>query len=231
MAYEKRMDGRKFDQLRPVEAKVGVIERAAGSAMFKIGKTIAYAAVYGPRELYPQVFQNPTRAVLRCNYNMMAFSGSGDRVRPGPSRRSRELSLVIEKALTPLVNLEEFPGSVIDVFIELPQTDSGTRCAGIVAASMALADAGIKMKDLVTSVAVGKIADKIVIDVNKEEEDYEDGMADIAIAMSTETGEITLLQNDGMLKKEDLIEALNAAKKGCLEIKKLQIKALKECYK
>jgi len=235
MAYNKRFDGRKFDEIREMEAKVGIIKRANGSAMFRIGKTIALAAVYGPRyasrDVYNRVMKNPNRGVLRCNYNMMAFSGSGDRVRPGPSRRSRELSLVIEKALTPLVNLEEFPGSVIDVFIELPQTDSGTRCAGIVAASMALADAGIKMKDLVTSVAVGKIADKIVIDVNKEEEDYEDGMADIAIAMSTETGEITLLQNDGMLKKEDLIEALNAAKKGCLEIKKLQIKALKECYK
>ena len=89
MVYEKRLDGRKFDELRPVEANVGVVKRAAGSAMFKIGKTIAIAAVYGPRELYPQVFQNPTNGVLRCNYNMMAFSGSGDRVRPGPSRRSK----------------------------------------------------------------------------------------------------------------------------------------------
>src|SRR3989344_4267379 len=105
MVYEKRLDGRKFDELRPIEAKVGVVERAAGSAMFKIGKTIAYAAVYGPRELYPQVFQDPTKATLRCNYNMLAFSGSGERVRPGPSRRSKEISMVTEKALLPVVDL------------------------------------------------------------------------------------------------------------------------------
>lgn len=231
MTYKKRNDNRKFDEPREMEAKVGVIKRADGSAMFRIGKTIALVAVYGPRELYPRFLQNPKKGKLRCNYNMMAFSGSGDRVRPGPSRRSKEISLVIEKALIPLVDLEGFPSAVIDVFIELPQTDAGTRCAGITAASMALADAGVKMKDLVTSVAVGKVDDKIVVDVDKSEEDYEKGMADIAVAMSTRTGKITLLQDDGVLKKEELIEALNAAKKGCEQIKKVQIKALKDRYK
>ena len=53
MSYEKRFDGRKFDEVRPVEVKVGVVPRANGSAMFKIGNTIAIAAVYGPKELYP----------------------------------------------------------------------------------------------------------------------------------------------------------------------------------
>lgn len=231
MTYNKRFDNRKFDEPREMEAKVGVIKRAKGSAMFRIGKTIAIAAVYGPRELYPRFLQNPKKGVLRCNYNMMAFSGSGERVRPGPSRRSKEISLVIEKALTPLIELEDFPSAVIDVFIELPQTDAGTRCAGITAASMALADAGVRMKDLVTSVAVGRIEDKVVIDVNKEEEDYEKGMADIAVAMSTRTGKITLLQDDGELKKEELIEALNVARKGCEHIKKIQVEALKEKYK
>src|SRR3989338_3485185 len=212
MAYEKRMDGRKFDQLRPVEAKVGVIERAAGSAMFKIGKTIAYAAVYGPRELYPQVFQNPTRAVLRCNYNMMAFSGSGDRVRPGPSRRSKEISLVTEKALLPSLDLSAYPGGVIDVYIELIQTDAGTRCAGITAAAMALADAGIPMKELVSSVAVGRVGGTIVLDLNKEEEDYEGHATDIATAFMTRTGQVTLLQMDGPVTKDEIRKALELAK-------------------
>jgi len=53
MSYTKRLDGRKFDETRPMEAKVGVVPRASGSAMFKIGKTIAIASVHGPRELYP----------------------------------------------------------------------------------------------------------------------------------------------------------------------------------
>ena len=88
MAYPERLDKRKFDETRKVEAKVGVIKRADGSALFKIGKTHAYAAVYGPRELFPKFMQNPEGGILRVNYNMMPFSGHGDRVRPGSNRRS-----------------------------------------------------------------------------------------------------------------------------------------------
>ncbi len=230
MAYDKRLDGRKFDELRPMEAKVGVVDRAAGSAMFKIGKSIAIAAVYGPRELYPAVFQNPTSGVLRCNYNMMAFSGSGDRVRPGPSRRSKEISMVTEKALLPLVDLSGYSGTVVDVFIELVQTDAGTRCAGICAAAIALAHAGIPMKDLVSAVAVGRVGGKIVLDLNKEEEDYEGHATDIATAFSTRTGQVTLLQMDGEVSREELKKALELAKKGCEKIKEVQIAALKEKY-
>ncbi len=231
MNYDKRFDGRKPDELRPIEAKVGIIPRATGSAMLKVGKTHAVAAVYGPRELYPQFLQDPQRAILRCNYNMLAFSGSGERVRPGPSRRSREISLVMEKALTPVLDLEAFPSTVIDIFVELIQTDAGTRCAGITAAAMALADAGIPMKDLISAVAIGRIGDKVVLDVTKEEEDFEGGMADIPIAMSVRTGQVTLLQDDGEITKEKLMEALALAKKGCEHIRTIQIQALKDRYR
>ena len=90
MAYTRK-DGRKLDEMRPVSAKAGVIPRAQGSAFFKIGNTEAYAAVYGPRELYPKFKQDPQKGLLRCHYNMMPFSGSGDRVRPGGGRRSKEI--------------------------------------------------------------------------------------------------------------------------------------------
>ena len=143
MNTKTRIDGRKDDELRPIEAKAGVIKRADGSAYFRIGNTWAYAAVYGPRDLHPKFLQDPKKGTLRCEYNMMAFSGMGDRVRPGPSRRSKEISMVTEKALLPAISLDEFPNTVVDVFIELPQTDAGSRCAGICAASIALADAGI----------------------------------------------------------------------------------------
>lgn len=229
--YKERFDGRKFNELRPIEAKVGVVPNANGSAMFKIGNTIAYAAVYGPRELYPKFLQNPERGVLRCNYNMMPFSGSGERVRPGPNRRAREISMVTEKALSPVINLNEFPNAVVDVFIELPQTDAGSRCAGICAASLALADAGISMKDLVTAVAVGIVDDKVVTDLNYNEEAYEDGpVADVPVAMIPSTGEISLLQMDGEIKKEDLFAALEAAKEASKEILLIQRKALKEKF-
>jgi len=230
MTYTKRTDKRKFDQPRKMEAKVGVIPRADGSAMFKIGKTIAIAAVHGPRELHPPHMRDPERGTLRCNYNMMAFSGSGNRVRPGPSRRSKEISLVTKNALLPVLNLDKYLNTVVDVFVELIQTDAGTRCAGIVAASMALADAGLEMKELISAISVGKVGDKIVVDLSKEEEDYKDGATDIPIAVTSNSNEITLLQLDGEITKQELMKAIEMGKKTCQEIHKLQEKALKEKY-
>ena len=63
MPYNERIDGRKFDETREIEAKVGVIARADGSAMFKIGNTWAYAAVYGPRNLHPKYLQDPQKGI------------------------------------------------------------------------------------------------------------------------------------------------------------------------
>ncbi|MEM4755707.1 MAG: exosome complex exonuclease Rrp41 [Candidatus Woesearchaeota archaeon] len=229
--YLKRLDGRGFDELRPIEAKVGVIKAANGSAYFKIGKTVAYAAVYGPRNLYPKFLQDPKKGILRTNYNMMPFSGAGERVRPGPSRRSKEISMVTEKALMPVVDLTQFPNAVVDVFIELPQTDAGSRCAGICAASLALADAGIPMKDLVAAVAVGNIDGRIVVDLNYDEEAYEEGdVADIPIAYIPSLDQFSLLQMDGIITKEALHQALEKAKEAARTIIEIQRKALKEKY-
>lgn len=139
--------------------------------------------------------------------------------------------MVTEKALSPVIDLKKFPGTAIEVYIEITQADAGTRCAGINAASMALADAGIPMRDLISAVAVGRIENKIIVDVNKEEEDYEGGMADIAVAFSTGEDKITLLQIDGDVKRDQLKKALETAKESCLKIKAIQIKALKEKYK
>ena len=230
MTSYKREGGRKNSDLRtPMSAKVGVVPNADGSAEFRIGNTIAIAAVYGPRELHPQFLQNPQRGVLRCNYNMMAFSGSGDRVRPGPSRRSKEISMVMEKALFPMLDLTKFAGSVIDVKVELLQTDAGTRCAAVTAASLALADAGIPMKDLVTSVACGRVEKELIVDVDYLEDSYEGGV-DLPMAMSTNTGEITLLQMDGVLDPASFKKLLEMGRKACDEIKKVQLDALKAKY-
>ncbi|MBT4823804.1 exosome complex exonuclease Rrp41 [Candidatus Woesearchaeota archaeon] len=231
MSYTKRIDGRKFNETRPISAKTGVIKNADGSASFTIGNTTAYAAVYGPRNLYPKFLQNPSTGILRCNYNMMPFSGMGDRVRPGPSRRSKEISMVTQKALLPVLDLKDFPNAVVDVFIELVETDAGSRCAGICAASMALADAGVKMRDLVVAVSVGKVDDKVVVDLDYNEEAYKDGpVADIPLAIIPSTGEISLLQMDGEVTKEELIEALSEGQKIVAELYEVQKNALKERY-
>ncbi|MEK6968093.1 MAG: exosome complex exonuclease Rrp41 [Nanoarchaeota archaeon] len=226
-----RPDGREFDEMRPIEAKAGIIARADGSGYFKIGDTIALAAVYGPRDLYPKFMQDPTKGVLRVKYNMMPFSGSGDRVRPGASRRSREISFVTERALLSAVNLEDFPNAVVDVFIELPQTDAGTRCAGICAASIALADAGISMKDMVAAVSCGKVGDTLLVDLSYAEEAVEDlPVADMPVSFLPRSGKAVLLQMDGQITKDEILRALEMGKEACEKIYDIQKNALKEKF-
>lgn len=230
MAYTKRTDGRKLDQLRPMEAKAGIIPNADGSASFKVGKTWAIAAVYGPREVYPRFLANPQKGILRCYYAMMPFSGSGERIRPGRSRRSQEISMVMQNSLLPVVDLSAFPNAVVDIFIQLPQTDAGTRCAAISAASIALADAGIPMKDMVSSVAVGQVDGTVVADLDYSEESYPAEVSDIPVAMLHNSKEITLLQMDGEISKDDLIKSLEMAKAATEKVYELQLKALKEKF-
>jgi exosome complex component RRP41 len=224
----KRSDGRKNDEMRKMVAKVGIVPNADGSAMFAFGDTVAIAAVYGPRQLHPQHMQNPSTGILRCNYDLLSFSVS-ERKRPGPSRRSNEISKVTEWALLPAVDLKAFPNTVVDVQIYILQADAGTRTAGINAASMALAHAGIPMKDLVCSVALGKNDTTIISDLNKEEEDFKEGegATDFAIAKLANLDEFSLMQMDGKIQPAKVKEVLDMANKNVTEIYEAQKKALK----
>lgn len=223
----RRLDGRAPDELRPLKIKAGVLERADGSAYIELGNNKVFAAVYGPREMHPRHDQQPDSAVLRCRYSMAPFSVD-DRKRPGPDRRSMEISKVTKEALEPVLFLELYPRSVIDVFIEVLQADAGTRTAGINAAAVALADAGVPMRDLVTSVAVGKADDTIILDLTKEEDQL--GTTDMPIAIVPRKKVITLLQMDGRFTKEEFKQAVNLAFQGCEKIYEVQRQALKEKY-
>jgi exosome complex component RRP41 len=223
----KRIDGRSFNELRPIKIEAGVLERADGSAYIEWGNNKIIAAVYGPREVYPKHMQDPSRAVLRARYNMAAFSVD-ERKKPGPDRRSIELSLVISNALSSVVLLEQFPRTAIDVFIEVLQADAGTRIAGLTAASVALADAGIPMKDLIVGCAAGKVDNTVVLDLNKEEDNY--GQADLPVAIIPRTKEIVLFQMDGDMTFDEVEMGLDMAIDAALKVYELQKDALRRKY-
>jgi exosome complex component RRP41 len=229
MPYTKRPDGRKFDELRKMKAEIGVVPRADGSALFAFGDTIAIASVYGPKPLHPQHMQDPEKGVLRVHYDMMSFSVT-ERKRPGPTRRSQEVSKVIEWSLAPALQIKNYPNTVVDVHISILQANASTRCAGINAASLALAHAGIPMTELVSSVSIGKVDDKIVVDLIKEEEDHKEGegATDIPLAFSSNGEKVTLLQLDGKTQTKRMKEIIEAGRKACKKIYELQKKTLKE---
>jgi exosome complex component RRP41 len=224
---KKREDGRELDEIRPLKIEAGILERADGSAYLEVGGNKILVAVYGPRESYIRRLLRPDTGVIRCRYNMAPFSVD-DRKRPGPDRRSTEISKITAEALRPSLLLEGFPRSMVDIFIEVIEAEGGTRCAGITAASVALADAGIPMKDMVVGCAAGKVDDEIVLDLSEKED--KEGQADIPVAIMPRTGEITLLQSDGNLTEDEFDKALNLAIEGCHQISKVQKEALINRY-
>lgn len=224
----KRLDGRTPDQLRPIRIESGVLNSADGSAFIEWGGNKILCGVYGPRECIPRHEANPYRALIKCRYSMSPFASLEEHGRSGPSRRSTELSKIISEVFEKTIIAEEFPGTQIDIFIDVLQAEGGTRVASVTAATVALADAGIPMKDMVAGVAVGKAGDVIVSDLGKEEDNF--GQSDMPIAMAHRTKEILLLQMDGLLTKEEIEKGLDMAEKGVNDLNTLQVEALVKNY-
>ncbi len=222
-----RIDGRRLDQLRPIKLEVGVLDKADGSAYVEQGKNKILVGVYGPREAHPKHIALPERAVIKCRYHMAPFSVD-ERKNPAPSRREMEISKVIRESLEPVVLTDLYPRTTIDLFVEVLQSDGGSRCAGITGASLALADAGIPMKELVAACAVGKIQGHMALDLSDAEDKY--GEADLPLAFVPNAGLVTLLQMDGILTPAEFEKGLAMGVDACRTIHGMQREALKKKY-
>ncbi len=223
----ERYDGREATELRPIMIESGVLPNADGSAYIEMGRNKIVVGVFGPREMHPKRLAKPNMATVRCRYHMAPFSVDPRRS-PAPSRRDNEISMVMRYALEPAIFVERYPRSAIDVYAEIIQADGGTRTACINAATVALVDAGIPMRDLVASCAAGKMDDNLILDLG----DYEDkeGQADIPVAYMPKLNKITLLQMDGMVSKDEFESCVNMAIDGCNQIYEIQREALKKKY-
>ncbi len=223
----KRLDGRGLHELRPITMRTGVLARADGSCYLTWGNNKIICAVFGPREIHPKHLAQPDRAIVRVEYRLATFS-VGERKSPAPRRREYELSKLIGESLTHILFLEKFPNGTIDIFITVLDADGGTRCASLTAASLALADAGIPMKGLISSCAVGKVEGKIVVDLSDIED--KEGSGDMPVAMVHNTGDITLLQCDGEFYPDEFKEGLKLAKNAIGDIYQMQRRALLSKY-
>ena len=222
------MDGRAFDEMRKIKITASVLKNADGSAYIEWGNNKVLAAVYGPKEVMPKHLTDPSKAIIKCRYSMAPFSNVEDHGRSAPSRRSIEISKVIKEAFENVVLLGEFPGSEIDIFIEVLQGDGGTRAAGLTAASVALASAGIPMKDLIYAVSVGRIGEHVTIDFDMIEDNYSD--SDMPIAIAPRNNDIVLLQMDGGLTRSQFAQAVKMAVDAGKTISELQKNALRDVY-
>ena len=114
----RRLDGRKLDELRPIKMEVGVIDNANGSAYIEFGRNKVMAAVYGPKDVHPKHMMKTESAILKCRYHMTPFS-TGTRKNPAPSRRETEISKIISEALEPAIVMTDYPRTAIHVYVEI----------------------------------------------------------------------------------------------------------------
>jgi exosome complex component RRP41 len=224
----KRIDGRTPKDLRPLKIEAGVLEEASGSAYVEWGGNKVVAGVYGPRECIPKHGADPYKALLKVRYTMAPFCSKSEHGRSGPNRRSREISKVLREAFEPVVMLNQFPKTQIDVYVEVLQAEGGTRVSALTAAAVALADAGIPMKEMVSGVAVGKLDGQLVVDLGKDEDNY--GESDVPMAITSKGKEIVLLQMDGLLTREELAQNLDEGIEACEKVYELQAQALRKSY-
>ncbi len=222
-----RTDGRRWDELRPLKIEVGVVKNADGSALIEWGKNKIIAAVYGPKEMHPKHLELADRAFLKCRYHMAPFSVE-ERKNLAPSRREIEISKVIREALQPALFLEDYPRTAIQVYVEVLQSDGGSRVAGVTASALALADAGINMRDLVVGCAVGKVDGKVVLDLNDIED--KEGSGDMPFTFMPNLNQVTLLQMDGLFTLDEFKQAVELGKAGGMKVYQAQREALLKRY-
>lgn len=222
-----RLDGRKANEMRNLEIKVGVLEQADGSAKVILGKNIVLAAVNGPRELHPKHMAMSQKALVRVTYKMLPFSVEY-RKHPVPSRREKEISKVLSEAFESVVLTQLFPRSAIDVQVQMIQADGGSRTAAAIATSAALADAGIPMRGLIGGIASGLYEERCVLDLSGVEDNV--GTGDCPILYAPALDEVSLLQLDGKFTPEQFKECFTMSIEAIKEIEKKQKEALIEKY-
>ena len=206
----------------PLHIEVNVLKNATGSAEIFWGGNRIIVGVYGPHSA-PASFVSAEQGTLRCTYRMATFSVE-TRKSPTPTRREIELSFIMQRALQPALILDDFPRSIIDVYAYVLNADGGTRAASISAASVALAASGIPMRGLVAACAAGKVDGHVVQDINDTEDKY--GEADMPVAVLFPDREITSLQLNGNVTRDEFERILKLSIKGCEQVYMEQRKAL-----
>ncbi|EFN89690.1 exosome complex component RRP41 [Harpegnathos saltator] len=243
-----RVDGRRALELRQIRIRMGVFGQADGSAYIEHGNTKVLAAVYGPHQPRNNIAKNTTKAIVNCQYSMAVFSfTSGERKRrPRGDWKSQERSIQLRHAMEAIIHLELYPRSQIDIFVEILQVDGSDYCASVNAATLALIDAGIPIKNYAVGCTVALIntpstdeQDKTlaggVLDANFVEE-YSPGVTLSVVALpgtseveSNENGLIVVAHGTGQRLHLSHLEALKQrALQGCKDIRTIMDQSVRQ---
>lgn len=209
-----RLDGRRPKELRKLECELGALAKADGSATLSMGNTIVTASVFGPHEVTGgRNEEDLERAIIKCEASIAPFS-AGERRQRGPGDRvALELASLVANAVEQTVMTELEPRSQIDVYLQVLQTDGGMRAACINAAMLALADAGIPLRDMVAACTVGWAEKTAMLDLNHTEEAR--GGPQLTLALHRNLDKVVVLSSEQRVAVEEVEQMQELAAQGC----------------
>ncbi|HEX5476144.1 MAG TPA: polyribonucleotide nucleotidyltransferase [Vicinamibacterales bacterium] len=222
----RRLDGRAFDEIRPITIEVGVLPRTHGSAVFTRGETQALVtATLGTAEDQQKIemVDGETWKRFMLHYNFPPFSVGEVAFLRGPGRREVGHGALAERALAPMIPAEEQFPYTIRVVSDILESNGSSSMASVCGGSLAMMDAGVPLKTPVAGVAMGLIMDEtsgkyaILSDIAGAEDHY----GDMDFKVTGSTAGITALQMDikvSGITTEIMRKALEQARHGRLFI-------------
>ncbi|KAL0479989.1 exosome complex protein MTR3 [Acrasis kona] len=204
----KRIDGRSLDEFRSVFMRTGMVKQAKGSAYIELNNTKVICSAYGPRQTNNEFSD---KGMLNCDFKIASFASKQRRKKTRDE--DKEFSIYMRDALEISVNLDKFPKSVVDVYALVLEDDGSALAAAIMCGSLALADAGIELYDLVGACSAIKVDSHIVIDPSSTEQKY--GVGAITCAHMSNLNEITQLTEAGDVEYSTMVEFVNMCVDGC----------------
>ncbi|MFC1851562.1 ribonuclease PH [candidate division CSSED10-310 bacterium] len=229
-----RVDGRKFDELRPIKVIRNFQKFAAGSVLIEFGETkvICSATI---EDKVPAFLKNSKSGWVTSEYSLLPGSTSDRTARDSTqgkiSGRSQEIQRMIGRALRAVVDLKALGEKTIWLDCDVIQADGGTRTAAVTGAWLALFDALLTLDrknkkfpitDFLAAVSVGIVNEHVLLDLDYSEDSH--ASVDLNLVL---TGQARIVEIQGTAELEPfdfsiLQEILNMAQKGIFQLVRIQ---------
>lgn len=229
-----RVDGRPFDQVRPITIELGVLPRAHGSALFTRGETQALVAITLGTAADAQIkdeLKGESRKRFMLHYNFPPFSVNEIKQMSSPGRREIGHGMLAERSLTPTIPAEENYPYTIRIVSEILESNGSSSMASVCGGSLALMDAAVPVSDAVAGVAMGLIKEGNDFVILTDIAGLEDHLGDMDFKVSGTKDAVTAIQMDIKIEgvtEEIMKKALEQAKKGRIHILGVMEKAIAE---
>ncbi|XP_068579303.1 exosome complex component MTR3 [Cebidichthys violaceus] len=223
-SHGPRADGRQRDQVdvRPVFVRCGLVSQAKGSAYIEAGNTKLMCCVYGPRETERKDETDMKCGRLTTDMRFAPFS-CPERGSWIQGSQDKDLSLMLHESLQPAVCLHKYPRSQVEVNVMVLENSGSVLAHAVTCASLALADAGIEMYDLVLGCSIRQDGASYVVDPSYAEENRcgsvsGESQGGLTVAFLPSLNQISGLQSDGEMAEETLTAGVRTCIEGCYKL-------------